>query len=513
MGTPAEAIQTAAPRAATLGHLQHGMQLLFDGNRLATVPEAIVAAFRPGDRLLVVSGSGDVLHVSQEQYGLATGAVDRACRAFADMGGVPDEAIARFYKLFAARLADEIIWARIAAANERDVDQARTRGRSTTRLAVTERMRAGMIAGLGEWERLPSRRGVVTETTSHDGWRVEHVIDGLGVVGFVFEGRPNVFADATGILRSGNTAVLRIGSDALGTAQAIAVEALLPALHEAGLPEGAITLLESTDRAAGWALFSDSRLSLAVARGSGPAVAQLGSIARQAGIPASLHGTGGAWLIADRSADPERLRAAIYHSLDRKVCNTANVIVLPRARAAELMPVVLAALAARGAASGYGFKLHAAAGAEPYVPAALFATEATVLRAEGPRVEPLAERLPVADLGREWEWEGTPEVSLAVADDLDGAVALFNRHSPRFAASLIAEDPEAHDRFFRAIDAPFVGDGFTRWVDGQYALERPELGLSNWQSGRLFGRGGILSGDGVFTVRLRARQEDMDLHR
>jgi len=100
-----------------------------------------------------------------------------------------------------------------------------------------------------------------------------------------------------------------------------------------------------------------------------------------------------------------------------------------------------------------------------------------------------------------------------VADDLDDAVALFNRHSPRFAASLIAEDPAAHDRFFRAIDAPFVGDGFTRWVDGQYALDRPELGLSNWQSGRLFGRGGILSGEGVFTVRLRVRQDDMDLHR
>ena len=511
--TPTSTEGAVTPRAATLGHLQPGMQVLFEGNRLATVPDPIVAAFRPGDRLLVVGGSGDVLHVPEEQHALATGAVDRACRAFADMSDVPDEAVTRFYHLFAARLADWIIWKRIAEANERDVDQARARGRSTTRLAATERMRAAMIAGLGEWERLHSRRGMVTETTRHDGWHVEHVIDGLGVVGFVFEGRPNVFADATGILRSGNTAVLRIGSDALGTARAIATEALLPALHEAGLPGGAITLLESSDRAAGWALFSDSRLSLAVARGSGPAVAQLGAIARQAGIPASLHGTGGAWLIADHSADPERLRAATYHSLDRKVCNTANVIVLPRARAAELATVVLAALAARGEANGHGYKLHVATGAEPYVPGALFVTEVAVLRAEGPRIEPLAERLSAEDLGHEWEWEATPEVSLAVADDLDGAVALFNRHSPRFAASLIAEDLAAHDRFFRAVDAPFVGDGFTRWVDGQYALDRPELGLSNWQSGRLFGRGGILSGDGVFTVRLRVRQDDMDLHR
>ena len=513
MGTPVETIQAAAPRTDAIGHLQPGMQLLFDGNRLATVPDAVVAAFRPGDRLLVVGGSGDVLHVPRAQHERSTEAVDRACHAFAAMGAVPDEAITRFYQTFAARLADEGIWARIAAANERDIVQARARGRSTTRLAATERMRAAMIAGLGEWERLPSRRRAVTETTRHDGWRVEHVIDGLGVVGFVFEGRPNVFADATGILRGGNTAVLRIGSDALGTAQSIAAEALLPALREAGLPEGAITLLASAERAAGWALFSDSRLSLAVARGSGPAVSQLGALARQAGIPASLHGTGGAWLVADRSADPERLRAAIYHSLDRKVCNTANVIVLPRDRAADLAPVVLAALTARGETNGHGFKLHVAVGAEPYVPAALFATEVMVLRAEGPHDEPLAEPLVTEDLGREWEWEGTPEVSLAVADDLDGAVALFNQHSPRFAASLIAEDRAAHDRFFRAIDAPFVGDGFTRWVDGQYALDRPELGLSNWQSGRLFGRGGILSGDGVFTVRLRVRQDNIDLHR
>jgi glutamate-5-semialdehyde dehydrogenase len=58
-----------------------------------------------------------------------------------------------------------------------------------------------------------------------------------------------------------------------------------------------------------------------------------------------------------------------------------------------------------------------------------------------------------------------------------------------------------------------VGDGFTRWVDGQYALDTPELGLSNWERGRLLGRSGILSGDVIYTVRSRARQQDPDLHR
>jgi glutamate-5-semialdehyde dehydrogenase len=80
-------------------------------------------------------------------------------------------------------------------------------------------------------------------------------------------------------------------------------------------------------------------------------------------------------------------------------------------------------------------------------------------------------------------------------------------------ASLIGDDAEEQDRFWASIDAPFVGDGFTRWVDGQYALNRPELGLSNWQFGRLFGRGGVLSGDSVFTVRARVHQDQVDLRR
>jgi glutamate-5-semialdehyde dehydrogenase len=166
----------------------------------------------------------------------------------------------------------------------------------------------------------------------------------------------------------------------------------------------------------------------------------------------------------------------------------------------------------RGEALGHGFKLHVTPGAEPYVPAALFAEETAVLRAAGEVQEPIAERAGEEALGVEWEWEGTPEITLAVVPDVETAVRLFNRYSPRFAASLISEDAAAHERFFRTVDAPFVGNGFTRWVDGQLALRRPELGLSNWQAGRLFARSGILTGDGVFTVRLRAVQDDPDVH-
>ena len=108
---------------------------------------------------------------------------------------------------------------------------------------------------------------------------------------------------------------------------------------------------------------------------------------------------------------------------------------------------------------------------------------------------------------------GAPEVTLLVVDSVDEAIDLFNRYSPQFVATLLSPDAEAHLRFYQGVNAPFVGDGFTRWVDGQYALNRPELGLSNWEAGRTFARGGILSGDGVYTVRTRVSQTDPKVRR
>jgi glutamate-5-semialdehyde dehydrogenase len=90
---------------------------------------------------------------------------------------------------------------------------------------------------------------------------------------------------------------------------------------------------------------------------------------------------------------------------------------------------------------------------------------------------------------------------------------LFNEQSPKFGASLISESEDEQAAFFAGVDSPFVGTGFTRWIDGQYAMNRPELGLSNWQFGRLFGRAGVLSGDSVYTVRSVARQIDPQVHR
>ncbi len=260
-------------------------------------------------------------------------------------------------------------------------------------------------------------------------------------------------------------------------------------------------------------MFQDPRLGLAVARGSGAAVAQLGAIARGAGNPVSLHGTGGAWIIASASADPARLEAVVAASLDRKVCNTLNTVVVTADAAADLVPRVLAGLEAAADARGVGPKLHVRTGDEAHVPDEWFTDRITVHRADGDHDEPRAEPIAADDLGMEWEWEDNPEVTLAVAASVAEAVAWFNSQSPRFVASLVSEDTDEQDRFFAGVDAPFVGDGFTRWVDGQYALDKPELGLSNWQYGRLFGRAGVLSGDSVHTRRLRVRQADPTISR
>jgi glutamate-5-semialdehyde dehydrogenase len=496
-----------------LDKLTPGMAIPFGGNRLATVSEALAEAFKPGDRLVVVQESGALLHIPAAVQAAAEAAVGRAHEAFHAMAAVADDQITRFFTLFAGLLADDKRWSAIAAANAVDITKARAAGRSTTRLLADDKMRAGMIEGLRGWAGTPSIRGRVIERVEHDGWSIEQTAAPLGVVAFVFEGRPNVFADAAGVLRSGNTAVFRIGSDALGTARAIVEQALAPALAGAGLPAGAAVLVDSPARAAGWAMFSNKRLALAVARGSGAAVAQLGAVARQAGIAVSLHGTGGAWLTADATADAARFAAVVEASLDRKVCNTLNVCCIVRERAEDLVPLFLGALVRAGERRGHGCKLHIAEGDEGALPDGWLTRTVTVRRAGGDAAEPLVESLAEADLGREWEWEETPEVSLKIVDSVDQAIALFNRYSPQFDASLISQDPTAHQRFYDAVNAPFVGDGFTRWVDGQYALNRPELGLSNWENGRLFARSGVLSGDGVFTIRSRARQTDPGLRR
>ena len=499
--------------SSELTELTAGQQIVFGGNRVTTVGPELAASFEAGDRLVVVQNTGDLLHVPAADHAIVSAAVANAVLGFSALGRCSDDQIGDFFAGFADRLDDDEVFSQIRSANDSDVEAARARGRSTTRLDLTETMRSDMIDGLREWQRASTGRDELVETVDHDGWSLEARRAPLGVVGFVFEGRPNVFADACGVLRTGNAVVFRIGSDALGTARAIVEHALTPALAEAGLPTGVVQLVDSASRAAGHALFSDQRLALAVARGSGRAVAQLGAVASQAGIPVSLHGTGGAWIVAADDADPDVVARVVEHSLDRKVCNTLNVMAVPRSVATTLVPAVLAGIDAAAASRDTSARLHVVSGSEEFVPEDRFGSVVAIDRAEGTSEEPAASSIDEYALATEWEWENSPEITLVVVDDVAEAVALFNTYSPRFVATLVSDDADQIERFYASVDAPFVGNGFTRWVDGQYALDKPELGLSNWEGGRMLGRGGVLSGDSIHTVRYRAFVTDHDTHR
>ena len=486
----------------SLTQLSVGMPVVSPAGEVFRVDETLAANFKSGDTLVANSVAG-LLHIPASITAIVDSAMGECQRAFATMASVQDEQIVGFFRTAAANLAHDKLWAEITDTNLADVKDAAARGRSVTRLEVSAEMREAMIDGLNGWADLPSSRGAVLETVQHADFRVELVGAALGVVGFVFEGRPNVLADACGVLRGGNTVVFRIGSDALRTAQAIMRHVIGPALTANGLPPGAVVLLDSAEHSAGWSLFLDKRLALAVARGSGWAVDLLGSLAQSVGTPVSLHGTGGGWLVAGQSADAVDFSAAVVRSLDRKVCNTLNVCVLPADRARELAPVLLDALEQAANNRGYPFKLHVTKAAEAWVPVELFDTLVGIGRAEGVVEEAQAARLDDARLGEEWEWEDSPEITLTVCADTQASVQAFNTYSPRLVATLIASDANEQQQFFDGVDAPFVGDDHTRWVDGQFALNKPELGLSNWANGRLFGRSAVLTGDSVFTIRTR----------
>jgi glutamate-5-semialdehyde dehydrogenase len=473
-------------------------KVLIDGH-LVEIGEGIAKSFSEGDRLLATPSSG-LLLVPKAELDLVRSCVGDALGAFSALSKVEDAQIANFYSSFAKRLEDDDIFSKIRIANDRDVITATGAGRSTTRLVLSDAMRQDMIDAVHIWETLATS-SAARETVSHDGWSIESHTAPLGVVGFVFEGRPNVFADATGVLRSRNVCVFRIGSDAFDTAQAIMTLAVIPSLADAGLPNGSVVLLPSKTHACAWALFSDRRLSLAVARGSGSSVALLGEIAQQHGIPASLHGTGGAWMVVSTVADLDRLRNVVQHSLDRKVCNTLNTVVMTRANLENNLQPIIDGISIAASQRNTHAVLH------------LDAQVVDVLnRCVVPKTFKI-ETIEHQSLGTEWEWENSPEISIVVVADTQEAVALFNLYSPSFVLSVLSDDDQEIEDAWLSSNAPFFGDGMTRWVDGQYALRKPELGLSNWQNGRTFARGGILSGDSIFTVRYRVRQIDAFMKR
>ncbi|MEK9728291.1 MAG: glutamate-5-semialdehyde dehydrogenase, partial [Candidatus Margulisiibacteriota bacterium] len=489
-----------------LNRLTVGMQLIYNGNQLFTVDDELVDEFQSGDHLVFVPGFDRPIVIPSNSIQQVDVEIQHAMDGFYSLGRVSSDAINGFYDAFSNHLMDDDIWSKIQHVNDLDVADAKAKGRSITRLVADDKCRNNMAAGLLDFKNQAVERVSAISDIHHDGWSVDLLKSPLGVVGFVFEGRPNVIADATGVLKSGNTVVFRVGRDALRTAKAIVQEALYPALDIVGISRNVIRLIESPERSTAWALFSNSKLNLAVARGSGEAVRMLGGIAQQYGIPVSLHGTGGAWMMTNDSTDLNRLHDAIVGSLDRKVCNTLNTICLLKSGVEAQLPVVLNALKVAGENLGQLFKVHVESGSVDYFSELDFNEKVTIERANGVVVESQFEQIEERFLGTEWEWEKTPEVTIVIVNSLNDSIRLFNQYSPQFVASLITQSQIELIDFFGQVNAPFVGNGMTRWVDGQYALNSPELGLSNWESGRFLARSAILSGDSVYTTRLKMNQ-------
>ncbi|MEI8286549.1 MAG: aldehyde dehydrogenase family protein [Actinomycetes bacterium] len=480
------------------------------GSEVLVLSEELASSMKAGDSILAVSATHSLKRIPSAVHSLVDTNVTNAMNAFSEMSRVDGASIDLFFEVAARLLQDDDVFRNIEIANQEDVADAYERQRSTTRLVLSQKMREDMVSAFDMWRTSETTASYKIDEIRHGGWSVEQWRAPLGVIGFVFEGRPNVFADATGVLKSGNTVVFRIGSDALRTAQAIMEHIIRPALSESGLPLGAVQLVESREHAAGWRLFADARLSLAVARGSGEAVAELGSIAQQSGVPVSLHGTGGAWMIVGESANLEQLSDCVEHSLDRKVCNTLNVVCIPSSIAPTAVTCVFDAAVKAASKRGTQPRIHAVNGAEVFLDEK---TEIQVHRPAGVTTEKQVTTAHVSALGNEFEWEENPEFFVVQVASTQEAIDLFNRYSPQFIVSAVTSNGDEENAIWSGCNAPFMGNGFTRWVDGQFSLLRPELGLSNWQNGRLFSRGGVLSGDSAFTVRLRVRQEDSTLHR
>ena len=479
--------------------LSEGTQVILQNGRVVRITKELANAFRPGDKLVALQKTGEIKLIPSSESMIAEAAVSNALDGFHRMQSVSSYQIGQFFDHVARLLDNEKIWRQICRANNVDVDRTVARKRPIGRLLTTSNLRKSMISGVNTWKQFISTQEMPTEVINHAEFRVEVFKAPLGVVAFVFEGRPNVLIDACGVLSNGNSVVFRIGSDAIETARTIMNTVIEPALDFSGLPKGAITMVDSTTHASAWALFGDDRISLAVARGSGETTITLGAIAMQQGIPVSLHGKGGAWIVVGEAINEDVVEQAVSNSVDRKVCNTLNTLCLVRSVAEQFVPVVIRALEKKHET----FRIHVVHGGESFINSSLFKKKVVVNRYGVDHEEFQVDAVSLKSVGTEWDWEESPEITLVVIDDVNEGIELFNKYSPRFVASLLSSCSKELQNFYDRIEAPFVGDDYTRWVDGQLALQKPELGLSNWQLGRLFSRGGILSGDGVYTLRTR----------
>ena len=355
--------------------------------------------------------------------------------------------------------------ARILAANVEDIADARASGMSGAfldRLMLDAGRVEDMAAGIDAVRALKDPVGVVTESwTRPNGMLIERVRVPLGVIGIVYESRPNVTADAGALcLKSGNAAILRGGSDSLRSSRAI-VAALGEGLREAGLPEAAIQLVPTRDRAAVGLMLAglNGAIDVIVPRGGNSLVARVQAEAR---VPVFAHLEGVCHVYVDKAASLEMAKKIVLNAKMRRtgVCGAAETLLVDRAAAATMLKPLV--------------EMLIDAGCE------IRGDKAT--QAVDNRVKPASEE--------DWSTEYLDAIIAAkVVDGVDAAIAHIERYGSHHTDAIVTEDKAIAEKFLAEVNSAIVlHNASTQFADGGEFGFGAEIGIA---TGRLHARGPV----------------------
>lgn len=380
-------------------------------------------------------------------------ALGRAARAAARFVAKADTA-ARNHALAAMAQAIRRDEALLLAANAADVAQARNKGIESAmidRLTLTSKGIASMAAGLEQIATLPDPIGAITDLNYRpSGIQVGRMRVPLGVIGIIYEARPNVTADAAGLcLKAGNAAILRGGSEAIRSNQAIAA-CVKEGLRSAGLPEQAVQVVETTDRAAVSALITMSEyVDVIVPRGGKRLIERIASEAR---VPVIKHLDGVCHVYVDLSADLEKaVRIADNAKTQRYgTCNTMETLLVHAGIAEQFLPRICK----------------------------VFLEKGVEVRGDEATRKLVTEARPAAE--EDWCAEYlAPILSVRVVADIDQAISHIATYGSQHTDTIVTEDYSRARQFLREVDSSSVMvNASTRFADGfEYGLGA-EIGIS-----------------------------------
>jgi glutamate-5-semialdehyde dehydrogenase len=353
----------------------------------------------------------------------------------------------------------------ILAANAEDVAEARAAGVTGAfldRLALDPARVEAIAAGIDAVGGLEDPVGTVMESwTRPNGMRIERVRVPLGVIGIIYESRPNVTADAGVLcLKSGNAAILRGGSDSMRSSRAI-LTALTEGLRAANLPEAAIQLVPTRDRAAVGLMLSglDGNIDVIVPRGGKSLVARVQAEAR---VPVFAHLEGVCHVYVDKAASLDMAKNIVLNAKMRRtgVCGAAETLLVDRVGAgSRLKPLV---------------EMLIAAGCE------IRGDKATL--AVDKRVKPATEE--------DWSTEYLDAIiAVKVVDNVEAAIEHIERYGSHHTEAIITEDRATAEKFLREVDSAIVlHNASTQFADGGEFGFGAEIGIA---TGRLHARGPV----------------------